>query len=73
MLYIAGDSTPALDRINKVLGENGGWFTRDIFADFTVEPLAADKKGYMRPVRVIEVKQVVITEDGKVTTKRDLL
>ncbi len=73
MLYITGDSTPALDRINKVLGEHGGWFSRDIFADFTVEPLAPDKKGHMRPVRVVAVNRVVITEDGKVTAKRDQL
>jgi hypothetical protein len=42
----------------------------DIFADFTVEPLAPDKKGHMRPVRIIEVKGLVITKNGKVTAKR---
>src|SRR5262245_19819243 len=73
MLYVAGDPTPALDRINKVLGEDGGWFTRDIFADFTVEPLEPDKKGHMRPVRILDVTRVVITKDDKVTAKRDRL
>ena len=73
MLYVAGERTPALDRVNKVLGDGDGWFTRDIFADFTVEPLARDKKGHMRPVRIIGVKRVVITKDGKVIAKRDEL
>lgn len=73
MLYIAGDSTPALDRINKFFGDGDGWFTRDVFADFTVEPLAPDIKGHMRPVRVLAVKHVVITKDGKVISKRDEL
>jgi len=70
MLYIAGDSTPALDRINKFFGDGGGWFSRDVFADFTVEPLAADIKGHMRPVRVLAVKHVVITKEGRVISKR---
>jgi hypothetical protein len=71
MLYIAGDSTLALDRINQFFGDGDGWFTRDVFADFTVEPLAPDTKGHMRPVRVLAVKHVVVTKDGKVISKRD--
>jgi hypothetical protein len=73
MLYISGESTPALDRVNKFFGDGGGWFSRDVFADFTVEPLAPDIKGHMRPVRVLAVKHVVITKDGKVISKRDEL
>jgi hypothetical protein len=41
MLYIADDS-PASQRINKYLSDGGGWFDRDIYADFIVEPLAPD-------------------------------
>ncbi len=64
MLYVAGDSTPALDRVNKFFADGNVWFTRDIFADFTVEPLAPDIKGHMRPVRILAIKHVVITRDG---------
>jgi len=70
MLYIAGDSTPALERINKFFGDGDGWFSRDVFADFTVEPVAPDIKGHMRPVRVLAVKHVVVTKDGKVISIR---
>src|SRR5437867_1307143 len=69
MLCSAGDSTPALDRINKFFGDGDGWFTRDVFADFTVEPLEPDIKGHMRPVRVLAIKHVVITKDNKVISK----
>jgi hypothetical protein len=72
MLYIAADS-PALDKINRVFGDGQGWFTRDIFGDFTVEPLAPDTKGHMRPVRVIGVKNVVIAREGKVVSKKKAL
>jgi hypothetical protein len=71
MLYIAGDNTPASERINKFFGDGGGWFTRDVFADFTVEPLTPDIKGHMRPVRVLGIKHVVVTKDGKVVSKRE--
>jgi hypothetical protein len=71
MLYICGDNTPALDQINKFFGDGGGWFSRDVYADFTVEPLVPDTKGHMRPVRVLAVKHVVVTKDGKVVSKRE--
>lgn len=71
MLYVAGDSTPALERINKFFGDGGGWFSRDVYADFTVEPLISDTKGHMRPVRVLAVKHVVVTKDGKVVSKKE--
>ncbi len=73
MLYVAGDATPALDRLNKFFGDGDLWFKRDIFADFTVEPLAADIKGHMRPIRILAIKHVVITKDGKVIAQRDAL
>jgi len=56
--------------LNEVLGDGQGWFNRDIYGDFTVEPLAPDKKGHMRPVSLLAVKNVVITKDGKVVSKR---
>jgi hypothetical protein len=73
MLYIAGNRTPALDRIDKFFGDGGGWFTRCVFADFIVQPLSPDTKGHMRSVRVVAVKNVVITKDNKVISKRDEL
>jgi|GEM_PF-2768534 len=74
MLYVSGETTPAVEQIRNVMGEGRGWFTRNIFADFTVEPLAPDKKGHMRPVRILAVKHVVIaTQAGKVISKRDEL
>jgi hypothetical protein len=73
MLYIAGDNTPALERLNKFFGDGGGWFTRDVFADFTVEPCASDTKGHMRPVRVLAIKHAVITKDDKVIARMEEL
>ena len=68
MLYV-GARSPALDKIDNIFADGGGWFFRDIFADFTVEPLTPDIKGHMRPVRIVNVKNVVITEAGKVVSK----
>jgi len=74
VLSVEGKSTPALEKILNIMGEGDGWFTRDLFADFTVDPLARDIKGHMRPVRILEVKRVVIaTREGKVIAKRDRL
>ena len=74
VLSVEGKSTPALEKILKILEEGDGRFTRDLFADFTVEPLARDIKGHMRPVRILEVKRVVIaTREGKFIAKRDRL
>ena len=69
MLYIGADSA-ALDKINRIFGDGGGWFSRDIFGDFTVEPLAPDAKGHIRPVRVLSVKNVVIAREGKVLSRK---
>jgi len=73
MLYVAGDTTPALERVNQFFGDGDGWFTRQVFANFTVEPLAPDVKGHMRPVRILAIKDVVITKEGKVIAKRNEL
>jgi hypothetical protein len=73
MLYVAGDTTPALARLNEFFADGDAWFKRDIFADFTVEPLVSDIKGHMRPVRIINIKHVVISSDGKVIARRDEL
>ena len=74
VLSVEGELTPALEKIRKVMGEDRGWFARDIFADFTVEPLAADIKGHMRPVRIVSIKRVVIaTREGEVLAMRDEL
>ena len=70
MLYVAGDRTPAIERVNRYFTDTDSWFMHDIFADFTVEPLAPDEKGHMRPVRVVAIKRVVIAKDGKVIEKR---
>ncbi len=72
MLYVTDDS-PALQRVSALFGDGDGWFTRQIYADFTVEPMAADIKGHMRPIRILSIKHVVITRDGKVIAKRDEL
>jgi hypothetical protein len=73
MLRVAGDKTPALDRVNKYFGDHNGWFKQDLFADFTVEPLEPDVKGVMRPVRIVALKHVVVTQDDKVIDQRDEL
>jgi hypothetical protein len=73
MLYIAGDQTPALEKINKFFSDGDGWFTREVFADFTVEPLASETKGHMRPVRILDIKRVVITREGNVIAQIDEL
>ena len=62
-----------MEKINKFFSDGDGWFTREVFADFTVEPLASDTKGYMRPVRILDIKRVVITREGNVIAQIDEL
>ena len=71
MLYV-GDESPALEKINRILGD-GDPFTCDIFGDFNVEPLAPDIKDHMRPARITGVKNVVISREGKVLSKKKAL
>jgi len=72
MLYVGAES-PTLEKLNKLFDDGDGWFTRDVFGDFTVEPLVPDIKGHMRPVRLLDVKNVVITHEGKVVSKKNAL
>jgi len=37
-----------------------------VYANFTVEPLSPDKKGHMRPVRILSAKNIVVTSKGQV-------
>ena len=62
MLEVAGDSDES-GKINAIFSDGGGYFSRTIYADFTVEPLRPDIKGAMRPVRIVKVKNVVIERD----------
>lgn len=43
---------------------------RDVFADFTVEPLTRDEPGTMRFVRVVSVSKIVVAQDNKIVLKR---
>jgi hypothetical protein len=71
-LDVNADS-PALDRLRRRFLAGHGSFSRTIFADFMVEPLAPDIKGHMRPVRVLDIKHIVVTEDDKVVVTTDKL
>jgi len=53
-------------RIRAIFNDGRGWFNKEVFADFLVQPLAPDKKGHMRPVRILDATNVVVTLDGKV-------
>ena len=54
---------PANQKLNAILGEDGDVFSRTIYGDFTVAPTEPDKKGHMRHVRILTVKNVVIERD----------
>jgi hypothetical protein len=56
-----------------IFEDGDGWFTRDFYGAFTVEPLEPDQKGHMRPVRVIAVKNLVVVKDGKIVLMRKSL
>lgn len=71
-LYVDADS-PWLDNMRKQFNVGNGSFSREIFGDFTVEPLAPDIQGHMRPVRILDLTHIVVTEDGKVVIKEDEL
>ena len=62
MLEVAEDSDVS-GKINAIFADGGGYFSRTIYADFTVEPLKPDIKGAMRPVRIVKAKNVVIERD----------
>ncbi len=48
-------------------------FGTKVYADFYVEPLKPDKKGFMRPIRLLKAKKIVVTYDDKVVLKKDKL
>ena len=62
MLEVAEGSDES-GKINAIFADGGGYFSRTIYADFTVEPLRPDIKGAMRPVRIVKVKNVVVERD----------
>jgi hypothetical protein len=68
VLYVGAES-PASEKINKLFREGSHWFTHDIYADFTVEPLEPDIKGHMRPVRILAVDKMVIIPKEKIVPK----
>jgi hypothetical protein len=72
LLYIDAESS-SLKKLNEIFADGNNWWTRDIFADFTVEPLAPDIKGHMRPVRVVAVKRVVVTQGSNVILQKETL
>ena len=62
MLEVAEGSDES-GKINAIFADGGGYFSRTIYGDFTVEPLKPDIKGAMRPVRIVKVRNVVIERD----------
>jgi hypothetical protein len=56
-----------------IFRDGEGWFTREFYGDFTIEPLQPDQKGHMRPVRVLSVKNLVVVKEGKVVLMRKTL
>jgi len=53
-------------RISRLLGDESGIFAKQIYADFHVQPMAPDKKGHMRPVKMLGAKNIVVTQGDKV-------
>jgi hypothetical protein len=46
---------------------------RDVFADFTVEPLTHSEPGVMQTVRVLSASKIVVTEGNKIVLRKDKL
>ncbi len=46
---------------------------KDIFADFVVQPLTPYKQGRMQTVQIVSASKIVVTENGKVISKKDKL
>jgi hypothetical protein len=69
-----GKEEEAMPKALSGIFEDGeGWFTREFYGDFTVEPLRPDQKGHMRPVRILSVKNLVVVKDGKIVLMRKAL
>ena len=66
---------PVNQKLNAILTEGGDVFSRTIYGDFTVDPSESDKKGHMRHVKILMVKNVVIERDADhkiLATKKEL-
>lgn len=62
-----GAGKPAIPpKIRDIFDDGKGWFTKDVFADFLVEPFEPDKPGVMRPVRILDATSIVVTLNGDV-------
>ena len=48
-------------------------FGTAIYADFYVEPLRADLKGTMRPIRIVNAKKLVVTYADRIVVMKDRL
>jgi hypothetical protein len=46
---------------------------RDVFADFTVEPLTPSEPRVMQTVRVLSASKIVVTEGNKIVLRKDKL
>ncbi len=58
---------PAIpQRLFDIFNDGRGWFSKIMYGDFTIEPLRNDIKGAMRPVKVLSVRNLVVTLDGEV-------
>ncbi|HWV99198.1 MAG TPA: hypothetical protein VNZ64_05835 [Candidatus Acidoferrum sp.] len=44
---------------------------RDVFGDFTVEPLTPSEPGVMQTVRVLSVSKIVLIEGNKIVLRKD--
>lgn len=54
---------PANQKVNAILKEDGDFFSKTIYGDFTVEPVEPDEKGHMRHAKILSVKDVVVERD----------
>ena len=57
---------PIPQRLIDIFREDRGWFTKKMYGDFLVEPLAPDIKGHMRPIRVLGVENLVVTLNDEI-------
>jgi hypothetical protein len=53
-------------RLFDIFNDGRGWFIKIMYGDFTVEPLGHDIKGTMRHIKVLSVKNLVVTLNGEV-------
>jgi hypothetical protein len=61
------EATPESEKIAALFPKGGGLaglFDYAVYGDFTVEPLAPDTKGQMRPIRILKARNVVVERDS---------